>query len=92
MAVDAFQQQIETKIRQASYLKFAQEVARTLDLKWRNELSEMIEVYAELAAVYTLHDFFARFAWDLNDKLLTPLTERVLQLNLVDAAQHLFSV
>lgn len=52
----------------------------------------MLKVYAELAAVYTLHDFFARFAWDLNDKLLSPLIERVLQLNLVDAAQHLFSL
>ena len=52
----------------------------------------MVEVYTDLASIYTLHDYFARFAWDLNEKLIVPLLERVLQLNLIDPAQHLLSL
>jgi hypothetical protein len=38
----------------------------------------MVEVYTDLASIYTLHDYFARFAWELNEKLILPLIERVL--------------
>lgn len=38
----------------------------------------MIEVYSDLATIYTLHDYFARFAWDLNEKLIIPLIKRIM--------------
>lgn len=60
-------------------------MARTIDKMWAKDLTELVVVNGLFAERYTLQDQFCHFAADVNLRLLTPLVDKVLDMDLHEA-------
>jgi len=52
----------------------------------------VLQVYWTIVRLYSFQDQFASFAWEFNQHHLSPLLERVLEKELIDAAQNLLHI